>query len=233
MIIKGSYTNYGEAIGIIMLDTKFPRPVGDVGNALTFPFPVRYKTVRGATPRGAVIDKDPAYLEPFISAAQELVAEGVKAITTSCGFLAMYQKEMAASVDVPVFTSSLLQVPFAYSLVGKQGKIGILTARRESLTERHYQGAGMKNIPVAVAGMDDMDEFTKVFIENKEELDFARCRQEIQKIAGELVANNPDIKAIVMECTNLPPFRDAVRCVTQRPVFDIVTLTNYLYSSLL
>ena len=99
MIARGGFTNYGEELGILMLDTRFPRIPGDIGNARTFPFPVRYRKVAGASPKRVVEEGDLSLLEPFISAARELEAEGVKAITTSCGFLAMFQKEMAAAVE--------------------------------------------------------------------------------------------------------------------------------------
>ena len=132
MKVSGGFTNYGQDLGVLMLDTRFPRLPGDIGNARTFPFPVRYRTVRGASPARVVMDRDPALLEPFIAAARELEAEGVRAITTSCGFLAMFQRELAASVRVPVFASSLLQVPLLYAMFGTQGKAGILTARAAS-----------------------------------------------------------------------------------------------------
>jgi hypothetical protein len=232
MIIKGGYTNYGQSIGILMLDTKFPRPIGDVGNAKTFPFPVRFKKVIGASPNRIVKEADLTLLEPFITAGQELINEGVKGISTSCGFLAMFQREMAAALDVPVFTSSLLQVPFAHTIMGNRGKVGILTARKQSLTEKHFKGVGMENIPKAIEGMDDMEEFTSVFIENKVEMDFELSRREMGLKAKILVENNPDVNVIVMECTNMPPFRDVVKEVTGLPVFDIVTLINYINSIL-
>ncbi|HHY91802.1 MAG TPA: aspartate/glutamate racemase family protein, partial [Firmicutes bacterium] len=112
-LIYGGRTNYGQILGIIMLDTRFPRLPGDVGNAATFPFPVRYEVVQGASPLRVVQEADPALLQPFIRAAQALQAAGVQAIATSCGFLALWQAELAAAVKVPLVTSSLLQVPLA------------------------------------------------------------------------------------------------------------------------
>src|SRR5450830_1704998 len=116
-MVYSSRCNYGELIGIIMLDTVFPRIPGDVGNATTFPFPVRYKRVNGASVKRVVKEADPQLLQPFIEAAQELEMEGVKAITTSCGFLVMFQKQIADAVKIPVLTSSLLQVPFVSKLL--------------------------------------------------------------------------------------------------------------------
>ena len=120
MIVKGGRTNYGEPIGILMLDTKFPRIFGDIGNAETFSFPVRYKRVVGATPQRVVKEADPSLIEPFIEAAKELEQKGVSAITTSCGFLAIFQDYLADAVDIPVFTSSLIQVPLVYRMLKKK-----------------------------------------------------------------------------------------------------------------
>lgn len=229
MIIEGGYTNYGETIGILMLDTKFPRPVGDIGNAMTFPFPVRYKKVKFAYPERIVKEADATLLEPFITGARELVEEGVKAITTSCGFLAMFQKDMAEAVEVPVFTSSLIQIPFMYKLMGEKGRVGILTASKKSLTNKHFDGVGIKDIPVAVAGMDGMPEFTRVFIKNQEKMDYEKCENEMVHTAQKLVREHPDVNIVVLECTNMPPFRKKIQQAIQKPVFDIVTLTQYIY----
>src|SRR4051794_10566870 len=122
---KGGRTIYGHALGVLMLDTLFPRIPGDVGNALTWPFPVQYKIIKGATPyRVTDPDPDPELLPPFIEAARELEAEGVGAITTSCGFLAIFHRELAAAVSVPVATSSLLQVPLAARLIRPDQRVG-------------------------------------------------------------------------------------------------------------
>ncbi|MCR4442283.1 MAG: aspartate/glutamate racemase family protein [Peptococcaceae bacterium] len=228
--VFGGRTNYGEAIGIIMLETAFPRLPGDVGNASTFSFPVRYKVVKGASPQKVVKEADPALLQPFIEAARELEKEGVRAITTSCGFLAMFQREMADAVNVPVFSSSLLQVPLAYAVISKSQQVGILTARVQSLTERHFAGAGISGIPVVVAGMDDAPEFTGAFIDGKPDLDVEKCRQEMIEAAKGLKTKHPRVGAIVMECTNMPPFAKAVQEAVNLPVFDAVTLINYVYS---
>lgn len=229
MKLKGGYTNYGEAIGILMLDTRFPRAVGDIGNALSFPFPVKYKKIKFALPERVVKEADITLLEPFIEGARELEREGVKAITTSCGFLAMFQNQLAASVNIPVFTSSLIQVPFIFKIMGSRGKVGIITASKASLTQKHFESVGIKKIPIVVTGMDDMEEFSRVFLGNEEDLDFEKCEKEMEIKSLQLIKENPDVKSIVLECTNMSPFRKRIQKVTQRPVFDIITLTKYIY----
>lgn len=116
------------AIGILMLDTIFPRIPGDVGNPDTFAFPVKYKVVKGASPQKVVVDADPHLLQPFITAAHELVETGANAISTSCGYLAIFHRELVHALDVPVFTSSLLQVHIVQSIIERDQKVGIITA---------------------------------------------------------------------------------------------------------
>ncbi len=215
-----------------MLDTVFPRIPGDVGNRNTFSFPVEYKVVVGADPKRVVIDADPQLLKPFIQAARSLESGGVKAIATSCGFLAIFHQELVNAVDIPVFTSSLLQVRLAGEIIKKNQRVGILTARSQSLTLKHFIGVGIETYPLAISGMDKAEEFSAVFIEGKRDIDIDKCRREIVIAAKKMVDSNPDIGAIVLECTNMPPYARAIQEAVGLPVFDVVTMINYAYSSL-
>lgn len=232
MIVKGGRTNYGEIIGILMLDTKFPRICGDIGNAGTFGFPVKYKKVEGATSQRVVREADPTLIRPFIEAAQELEKEGVSAITTSCGFLAIFQELLADAVNIPVFASSLLQVPLVHRMLKNGQKVGIMTASKPHLTKLHFEGVGATGVPVVIYGMENEEEFPKVFLDQKETLDVSKVEEEMVEVAKIMVSENSDIGAIVFECTNMPPFRKAVQEAVNLPVFDIVTLVNYVYNSL-
>ena len=128
MKIKGGYTFYGQEIGILMLDTVFPRVKGDIGNAHTFSFPVRYYVVKNVfTGKRLPRDADEILLHAFQKAAKELEKEGCRAITTSCGFLAGFQEELASAVSIPVFTSTLALVPMISPMIGKKRKIAIYT----------------------------------------------------------------------------------------------------------
>ncbi|MEW9502654.1 aspartate/glutamate racemase family protein [Jeotgalibacillus marinus] len=231
-VIKGGYVTYGEKIGILMLDTVFPRIHGDMGNASTFPFPVKYKVVNDASVVRVVKEGDVTLIEPFIKAAKELEEQGVQAITTCCGFLALFQKQIQTEVNVPFYSSSLMQIPFVYNLIGQKGKIGVLTARKETLTFKHFEGAGVKDIPLAIEGMDDMSEFNRSIIEGNEVMDVKQVEQEVLQQAKALIENHHDIRAIVLECTNLTPYIEDIKRVTQLPVFDILTLTKYVHNAL-
>ena len=235
MKVRGGYTTYGQEIGILMLDTIFPRLRGDIGNARTFPFPVRYKMVKGAHPE-RVMDYEPdvRLVEPFAHAARELESEGVKAITTSCGFLAPFQRFLAESVGVPVFTSTLIIVPLVYNMMRKGKKVGIFTERAQYLTEKHFQGVGWSttDIPVAIKGMRENGVFPSTFIGNKSEVDADILCQEIEEMTVEFVAENKDVGAIVLECTNMCPFGKEIHDISRLPVFGIDTLISFIYHSI-
>ena len=99
--------------GILMLDTRFPRIPGDVGNPVTWPFPVEFETVSGIGVENAVRERDPLRFEQaFIDAARRLEQRGVSLVTTGCGFLILLQDRLQSAVRTPVLTSSLLQVPW-------------------------------------------------------------------------------------------------------------------------
>ncbi|MEM1524804.1 MAG: aspartate/glutamate racemase family protein [Nitrososphaerales archaeon] len=227
--------HYGEAIGIITLDTPFMRIPGDIGNATTFPFPVRFRVVKGASVDRVVKKGDKALLKPFILAAQELESDGVRAITTSCGFLILFQEEMAEAVSIPVFTSSLLQIPLVHKMLGSKGRIGIITADASSLTLEHLRKAGVnESIPIAISGLEDVKEFSEWILnppleQPKSLPDPEKVKQKVVEKALNLLKEYPDIQAWVFECANLPPYSKAVQDATNLPVFDIVTLTTWVY----
>ena len=216
-----------KELGIIMLDTKFPRIKGDVGNEESFFYPVRKKIVKGADPSKIVLNPDYSLLYPFIEAAQELESEGVSAITTSCGFLTLFHNELSEAVDIPVLSSSLLQAKLIYPLLKKNQKIGIVTANAEKLGERHFKAIGIENIPKAVYGMEETY-FGNVFVQNEPELDPERAEKDMVEVVNRMLSEHKDIGGILLECTNMPPYKHALKEITDLPIFDIITLCDYV-----
>ena len=222
---------YGESIGILILDAAYPCIPGNVGNASTFSFPVRYKRVKEASIERLIKQKDITLLEPFIDAAIELQEEGVKAITGACGFMALFQREVSAAVDVPVFLSSLLQIPFIYQI--KKQKIGIITADSKSLTPEHFISVGVtKEIPLLIGGMEDQKEFREAILEEKGTLDSDLIEGEVVGVAKKLITENPDIGALVLECSDLPPYAHAIQKEVNLPIFDFTTMIQYVHTAL-
>src|SRR5437660_7559863 len=168
-IAHGGKGLYGSRVGILMLETKFPRIPGDMGNGLTWPFPVLYKVVPGASPRRVVFDKAEGLLDGFLDAAAELVRLGADGITTTCGFLSLYQSEISAHVGVPVATSSLMQIPLIERVLPPGKRVGVLTVSAASLTEEHLRAASA-DPATPVAGTDDGSEFTRAILGDEEQL---------------------------------------------------------------
>jgi len=224
--------SYGEAIGILLLDTSFaPYIPGDVANASSYSFPVRYQVVNGITVE-KIFMKDSSFFDKFLIAAQELVNNGVRAITGNCGFMAIYQKELAQQLAVPVFLSSLFQLSFMKSMIGDSEKIGIITANARILDDVILHEVGLQDInSVIIKGMEDQEHFKEAIIEEAGRLDDKKMEKEVISVAEKMVKENPAIKMILLECACLPPYGMAVQKAVNLPVFDFITMINYIYSA--
>jgi Asp/Glu/hydantoin racemase len=223
----------GEAVrlGILMLQTRFPRIPGDIGNPATWPFPVSYRVVAGATSQRVVRDQASGLLDAFCDAAAALVAEGVSGITTTCGFLALFQDELARRSGVPVATSSLMQVPFVARMLGPDKRVGILTISAETLSPEHLAAAGVP-AGTPVMGTEHGREFTRVILNDEPTLDVRAAEQDILEAGARLVDEHPDVGAIVLECTNMAPYSQALRQACGRPVFDIYSFVSWFHAGL-
>ncbi len=231
-IYQGGQNICGISIGVLCLESYFPKPPGHIRNPSSLPFTLLYETIRGATVKKLLSDPSPEFIAPFIDAARRLEAEGVRAITGSCGFLALFQKELAAAVDIPVFASSLIQVPLVYQLTGARAPVGVLTARGKSLTEAHFEAVGAGNIPVVVQGMEGYREFTEVIIEaRRTAMDLDLVETEVLDAATALCRNHPEIRALVLECTDMPPYAHSIQRETGLPVFDLTTLASMVHTT--
>lgn len=223
--------SYGHAIGMILLDTVEPFIPGDVGNASTFDFSLLYRAVPGLTV-DASLSGDPEREESVVEAAVELERQGVRAISSNCGFLLHYQDAVAAAVRVPVFMSSLLQLPLIAASVGPERGIGVITADATRLGNSLLARAGAPaDAPIHVAGMEDKPEFRASMLDETGVLDSDKLEQETVEAAEELIERHPGIGAILFECAVLPPYARAVQDATGLPVFDFVTMIDYVHAA--
>ncbi len=231
-IARGGKAVYGAPLGILMLDARFPRIPGDMGNGTTWPFPVLYHVVRGASPAKVVLEGARGLLPDFIAAAQDLVSLGAEAITTNCGFLSLFQRELAAAVAVPVATSSLMQVPWVQSTLPPGKRVGIVTISGSTLTPAHLAAAGAP-ADIPIAGTENGREFFRVLIKaEKDDMDIALAEQDIVDAGKALIARHPDIGAIVLECTNMPPYAAALQAAVNLPVYDIYSMVSWFHAGL-
>jgi Asp/Glu/hydantoin racemase len=230
-IAYGGKAVYGARLGILMLEARFPRIPGDMGNATTWPFPVLYRVVRGASPQRVVVEKAKGLLNAFLDAAAELVELGADGITTNCGFLSLYQSELAAHVGVPVATSSLMQIPFLQSVLPPGKRVGVITISAKTLTADHLKAIGV-SASIPIVGTENGREFSRVIIGDEGELDVAAAEQDILDAGDELLRRHPDVGAIVLECTNMVPYARALRDRLNLPVYDIYSFVNWFHAGL-
>ena len=215
-------------LGILMLDTRFPRIVGDVGNAASYDFPVIFRRMEGIGSADAVAAHPdrPRVLAALKANAEALAAEGAVGLGTSCGFLALYQEELAALSPVPVATSALLHIRRLASR-----KVGIITASAKNLTPAHLAAVGAP-VDTPVVGLPEDSSFAGTFLRNGLTLDRETVEREVVAAGRELVARHPEVDTVVLECTNLPPYKPALEKSLGLPVLDVLDLLNDFYAEL-
>lgn len=214
-------------LGVLMLDTRFPRPPGDIGSPATWAragIPVRLARIDGASARRVVQQQDPALLAPFVAAAQALQAQGARLVTTSCGFLALWQAELQAAVAVPVLSSSLLAC-------ARLPAPGIVTFDAASLQPALLARAGVP-AGTPVQGLAPGCELQRRILADDTQLDLQQAEADVVQAAQALVAAHPGVQQIVLECTNMPPYRAAVARATGRTVVDLETLLLQAWAAL-
>jgi hypothetical protein len=217
-------------LGVLMLDTRFRRFVGDIGNPESYREPTLFEVVRGATVDKVVPAKSPPLIEDFVKAGERLIARGADAITTGCGFLVLNQHELAARLAVPVATSSLLLIPTLTRLLPAGKRLGVLTFSGQDLTPAHFVAAGAPpDTPVEGVAQDGV--FQKAIYEQPCDDSIHARESEVVAAAQRLVRRHADIGAILFECTNFPPHRAAVEAAVRLPVYDVFTLIGLLRSA--
>ncbi len=126
-----------------------------------------------------------------------------------------------------------MQIPLVYRMLRPEQKVGVIAVDSRYLSEDILREVGADGVPIVKAGTEAEEELTRVLIDGKEDLDVTKAEADMIRVSKRLVEENPDVGAIVLECTNMPPYARSVSRATSLPVFDIVNLTNYVYRSLM
>jgi hypothetical protein len=236
---RKDHSCYGMGLGIMILDDIYPGFPGDVRNASAFPYPIQYEIVEGIDIRALVWEEDKSpCLKPIMSAAKKLEKMGCRAIAAECGYFAYFQKAVAGSIDVPVFMSSLLQVPFIQQIIGPEKDVGIVCFHKQFLTEQHLANVGVTpGSRYLIAGAGDeygCEEFNNLWNwekrKDRPEAYYKKSEVEMVKTCAEFRKKHPSIGAIMLECTGMQPFARAVQRELDLPVFSWGTLLDYAYS---
>ena len=223
----------GFPIGIIYIDdVYYPMVPGNIVNGYTFPFPVRLKAVTGLDIPNLFQAGDEVF-DQIMVACKELEREGCRAISAACGFFGNYQDKVAAAMDIPIAISSLVQLPWIATLLKPGQKIGVLTADQSSLSNKLLDACGVSDQikeRLVIKDLCHEPEFSCI-LEGRGEFDNEIVKEEVVKKALEIIARFPDTGAILLECSDMPPYAYAVQAATKLPVFDFTTLIRWMQTS--
>ena len=231
IVMKKGQAIAGAAIGILVLDLWYSLLPGNVANASTYKYPVLYKVLKGTNLK-QIFTADDILIDMIIEGGKELSQQGVRAIIGACGYFANYQRVAAESLDVPVFLSSLLQVPIILQALKPDQKVGIICASQESLTTRALNACGINDDSrLAITGAQDLPEFQNL-LNCTGGFNSRQLEAELVDLAKAFVKEHPEIGAILLECSDMPPYVHAIQNAVRLPVFDFITLINWVYDSI-
>ncbi|MGB0865551.1 MAG: aspartate/glutamate racemase family protein [Granulosicoccaceae bacterium] len=231
-VTKGGSNICGVSIGVLSLESYFPKPPGHIKNPSSLPYTLSYEIIEGLTVPNLLNNPSPEMLEPLLVSARRLEKAGVKAITGSCGFLALFQNDIAGAVEIPVCVSALLMAPMIHTMTARP--VGVITASSKALTEAHLAAAGAAHVPLVVEGMEHSSEFSEVILQGaRQDMDLALIEADLIAAGQRLIARAPQVGAVLLECTDLPPYAAPLQQAIARPVFDITTLTSMVHSAVL
>jgi hypothetical protein len=225
-------TGYGRPIGIIVLEERIPCPPGTPGNPTTFPYPVCYEVARDVSTAG-LRQAPPAGFESFLAAGQALVERGAWAVAGNCGLMIVHQEALARALPVPVFLSSLLQVPLIARMQRADAAIGVVVSGAQSLNAEHLRLAlAGSEARIVLASMEGRPHFNAAVRDESGALDFDGVTAEAVAVARDLVRSHPEVRSLLLECVDLPPYAHAMQEAVGLPVFDITTLIDHFHSAL-
>ncbi|MDY7021232.1 MAG: aspartate/glutamate racemase family protein [Cyanobacteriota bacterium] len=229
---------YGMGVGVIILDEQYPGFPGDTRNASAYPFPIQYEIAEGLCGKKLLFEEDKSsYLEPIKKAAKKLEKIGCRAITGECGYFAYFQKDIAGYVKVPVFMSSLLQIPLAQQLIGNDQVVGILVFSKDILTSAHLEAVGIQpNSNYVIEGLMESGgcpEITNLYMEPdplSRKANYDKIEQELTAVVVDFYQRHPNMGALLLECSGTQPFARSIQQAISLPVFTWGTLLDYAYS---
>lgn len=227
--LRGTYSTpasfvAGHPIGIIAVDLVYPKIPGNVANATTFSYPVLYRKVTFEIER--LFAGDPALEEVVVDAARELEAEGVRAVIGACGYFARFQRQTAAAVNVPVFLSSLCQLPLIRVGLKPGQKVLVFCASGESVDRELLAQVGASLDDCVIQDVGQLESFAPIRW-GKTTLDNGRLTADLTALAVRAAGEHPEAGAILLECSDLPPYACEIQRATGLPVFDFITLIDW------
>ena len=229
-ITKGQFIS-GHTVGILVQDVHYPLLPGNVVNGYTYDFPMRFQVVPGANQARMHVG-DQTLIPDLVTTAKLLEKEGCRVISAACGYFGHFQKSVADQVDIPVYLSSIIQIPWISVALKSSQKIGILCADQKNLTQEVFVACGVPDEiyeRCCIVGAGDMPEFSAL-LERRGHFDNKILRQELIDLTKNLLKNEPNIGAILLECSDMPPYAAAIQREVALPVYDYITMIKYIHS---
>ncbi|MCD8224387.1 MAG: hypothetical protein LUC99_06015 [Clostridiales bacterium] len=227
MKIQKGFSHYGQEIGILVNASVSPRVPGDAGHAASFGYPVQYQIT--GTSFMDMVEGAPDAREKLIRAARTLKNAGCRGIVADCGLMSLYQNDVAREVGIPFVGASLIQIPIVWHMVGCNGTIGIITGHSDFLKPCHLCSSGWTDeIPLAIEGMQTCAHFHEIVICGGMNLNTSQMCDEVVDAALALKRHYADLKAVILECSNLATYSRAVAEAIELPVFDTISAANLL-----
>ncbi|MFK7902693.1 MAG: hypothetical protein AB8B49_07595 [Nitratireductor sp.] len=203
-------------ISVLQLDTHFPRVAGDIGCHETFQCELEIIKVPNASVAKIVTDTPQEIeLAPFVEAASKATGD---LITTSCGFLAPFQDALVNECKAPFIGSALEQLRSLQKTHTPQ-ELKIFTFDASKLNRAHLPN-GCEAFESSIIGLDEHSHLRNVIENDLLELDPKKAKADIDLIANEFGKNT---KSVLLECTNLPPYKVEMNKNKSIKIFDILT----------
>lgn len=227
MKILSGYPFYGQYIGVLVFSTMTPRIPGDAGHAETFSYPVKFEVVKGGF--SDLIKGSPEIKQSILQGCQNLKNSGIRGIIGDCGMMSLYQDCIGAEIGLPFIGSSLCLLPSVWQMIGRRGTIGILTGHSEMLGKRHlYASGATDDIKLCIQGLQDEPHFHEIVIQGGSDLNIAQMNLDVLNAAKKLKQRAPDLRAVIIECSNLATYARYISDELEVPVFDIISAANLL-----
>ena len=222
----------GYTIGILVQDVRYPLIPGNVVNAYTYDYPVRMEIVEGAN-QSRVHTADRTLIPQIVEACEKMTKQGVRAIVGGCGYFGNFQKDVANAVDVPVYLSSIIQIPWIRVGLAPDDEIGIICADIDNITDYLFEQCNVTSEErgkCQIVGAGDMPEFSAL-LEGRGEFKNKTIRDELVNLALEHVREHPNIRAILLECSDMPPYSAAIQKAVGLPVYDFITMIDFVHKA--
>ncbi|MCB6200961.1 aspartate/glutamate racemase family protein [Extibacter muris] len=221
----------GFPVGILQLYNRMPFFPGNISNAYTYNYPVKYIQVEGADIEN-ILRGDMNNLEPIIKAAKQLQTDGCRVISASCGFFGHYQAAVADALEVPVYLSALVQAPWALVAMNRNKKLGVVTANATKLSDSMCNACGITTemqSRIVLAGVQNREEFSHA-LTGQGGIDYDKFGRDICDTVRELLRDNPDIGALLLECADMPTYAHLIQAEHNLPVYDAITMIDFAKS---